>query len=697
MNFPKSMIGNAFRIRFAVMSALLAACSGGESSAPPIPVRLGFLVEPPATASIGVALNPQPAIQLLDGNGAPISENGILVTASLASGGGSLGGTVGVRTDAVGRADFSDLSFAGPAGPRTLRFSAPGLSAVISGQIAVGSGPATNASISAGNSQTTAAGTAVAVAPAVLVTDGSANPVAGVDVTFTVTAGGGSVTGGAAVTNTQGIATVGQWTMGTAIGLNSLSAAVEGVAQPLVFQATATVGPAAHITVIEGDAQTTTIGNAVATQPTVKVTDAFGNVITGFSVAFTIDEGGGTVTGGAPITDANGVAKVGSWRLGLVPGANKLKASRDAVSITFTATATDYQVTSVDAGGAHGCAIGADQITRCWGDNSVGQLGRGVPILRDSVPAPVSGAAVFTQVVSGDAHSCGLAVGGQVWCWGLNTSGELGNGGSPQASLVPVMVTGGAGFTQITASGSHTCGIDAIGSAYCWGAGGSGRLGDGATTSRTTPRSVGGGHFFSQISAGIAHTCGVRKTDGKVLCWGNNGSGRLGDGTTDGSALPIEVVGGTVFTSVSAAGAFTCALDTQKAAWCWGANASGQVGDGTTTAAIPVPTLVTGGKLFTSIGTGTTHACGITADFAAWCWGENSSGRLGDGTGTDRRVPTLVIGGGLYASIDPGDLHTCARTTAGSAICWGNNSVGQLGDGSQTGRGNPAGVKKPAP
>ena len=106
---------------------------------------------------------------------------------------------------------------------------------------------------------------------------------------------------------------------------------------------------------------------------------------------------------------------------------------------------------------------------------------------------------------------------------------------------------------------------------------------------------------------------------------------------------------------------------------------------------------MTGGKLFTSIGTGTTHACGITADFAAWCWGENSSGRLGDGTGTDRRVPTLVIGGGLYASIDPGDLHTCARTTAGSAICWGNNSVGQLGDGSQTGRGNPAGVKKPAP
>ena len=467
-----------------------------------------------------------------------------------------------------------------PVGPRSLRFSAPGLSAIVSTTIAVSSGPATQASISAGNSQTTAAGTAVPVAPAVLVTDGSSNPVAGVDVTFTVTAGGGTVTGGAAVTNAQGIATVGEWKMGTTIGLNSLSAAVEGVVQPLVFQATATVGPAAQITIIEGDGQTTTIGNAVPIQPTVKVTDAFGNVITGFSVAFTIDAGGGTVVGGAPITDANGVAKLGAWRLGLVPGANKLKASRDAVSIIFTATATDYQVTGVDAGSAHGCGIGADNVTRCWGDNSTGQLGRGVPILRDSVPAAVSGAAVFTQVVTGDGHSCGLAVGGLVWCWGLNTSGELGNGGSPQASLVPVMVTGGTVFTQITASGNHTCGLDATGAALCWGNGGSGRIGDGATTSRTTPRLVGGGHRFSQISAGLAHTCAVRKDDGVVLCWGNNGSGRLGDGTTDVSVLPIEVVGGTAFTSVSAGGAFTCALDTQKAAWCWGANASGQVGDG---------------------------------------------------------------------------------------------------------------------
>ena len=243
-------------------------------------------------------------------------------------------------------------------------------------------------------------------------------------------------------------------------------------------------------------------------------------------------------------------------------------------------------------------------------------------------------------------------------------------------------------FTQLSASGSHTCGIDAAGQALCWGNGGSGRLGDGAETNRTTPRLVGGGHHFTQISAGLAHTCGVRQGDGVVLCWGSNGNGRLGDGTASVEILlPTPVVGATRYTAVAAGGAHTCAIDTESAAWCWGANNSGQAGDSTATTTLTIPTEVAGGKLFTSLAAGSAHTCAITPDFAAWCWGRIRRGRLGDGTGVDRRVPTLVIGGGLYASISLGDLHTCAMTTTGSAICWGNNSVGQLGDGTQAGEG----------
>src|SRR5512139_708602 len=173
--------------------ALATACSGGESVSPPAPSRLEILTSPGASAASGVPLAPQPVLQLLDASGAAVAARGVLVTASLASGGGSLEGATGVRTDQDGRAAFTDLAIRGATGPRTLRFSAPGLSAAISGTISLGPGPATVAVVSAGNNQTAAAGTAVAIAPAVRVTDQSDNPVPGVSVSFAVTQGGGSV------------------------------------------------------------------------------------------------------------------------------------------------------------------------------------------------------------------------------------------------------------------------------------------------------------------------------------------------------------------------------------------------------------------------------------------------------------------------------------------------------------------------
>lgn len=695
MTFPKSMIGNSFRFGSLSLLALLAACSSDGGTDTPVPSRLGMSVEPGPSASSGVVLAPQPIVQVLDATGTPVAVNGILVTATLASGGGSLGGTVGVRTASDGRAQFTDLVLTGPVGPRTLRFSATGLSAVISRQIELGAGPATVAVISAGNSQTTPAGTAVPVAPAVKVTDASDNPVAGVRVTFAVTAGGGTVTGPPPLTNAQGIAAVAQWKLGTTIGQNALTATVDGIAAPLVFQATATVGPPAQLTLVEGDGQNATIGTAVATSPAVKITDAFGNVVTGLSITFTIGSGGGTLTGGSPISDANGVARVGTWRLGFVPGVNTVTASRDGVPpVTFTASAVDLSISAIAAGVAHACAIGADNVTRCWGDNSTGQLGNGT-IQPDSIPVTVGGNLVFTQVVAGDGHSCGLTAAGQAWCWGDNTAGELGNG-TTTASHTPTQVAGGLIFTQIAASVAHTCALDGAGAAWCWGNGGNGRLGDGFSTfSRVTPNAVAGGFTFTRISAGAAHTCGVR-TDGVVLCWGNNANGRLGDGTTTQRLLPTPVTmpAGKSFTAVAAGGGFTCALDGQAAAWCWGANASGQVGDGSNTQRT-IPTLVSTAETFTTLAVGTQHACAINSLFKAFCWGENASGRLGDGTTTDRNVPTAVGGTLSYTIVGGGDQHSCARSTSGSAICWGNNLFGQLGDGSQTGRTTPVGVKHP--
>lgn len=676
----------------ALSAVIFAACGGTDGGTDPTPVRLSLVTEPPATASIGVVLSPQPEIQIQDATGAAVGSRGVLVTASIAGGGGSLSGTTEVRTGVDGRAVFTDLALTGGVGNRTLRFSAQGLAAVISRTISAVAGPVSSATIHAGNNQTAPVGSALPVAPAVRVTDGSSNPIADVAVTFAVTAGGGSITGGTAVTNADGVAAVTQWLLGTTIGPNSLSAAVQGIASPVAFTATAVIGPATVITMIEGDNQNTTIGGRVPVAPAVKVSDAFGNVISGLGVTFT-PATGGSVTGNPAITDNNGIARLGSWRVGLTPGEQILNATRaGAATLSFTATATDFPVTLITAGVGHSCGVDTLGAARCWGANAGGQLGNGTAA-GDSMPVTVTNGSGFTQIVAG-SHSCGLAAAGVARCWGTNNAGQLGDG-STSNRAVPVNVTGGFVFSQLSAGFLHTCGIrSSDAAAWCWGAGGNGRLGVGTTSNRTSPTAVLGGHSFTAISAGAGHTCAIRN-DGAAFCWGQNTEGRVGDGTTTDRVEPVAVVTTTLFNAIAAGGGHSCALDTGGLAWCWGANSSGQLGDGTTTARTQ-PVAVQGGRIYTAITTGTAHTCALAADGSAWCWGENSSGgRVGDGTFTDRTVPVAVAGGASYTIIRAGDQHTCARSSTGSAICWGVNTTGQLGDGSLTGVNRPAGVKSP--
>ncbi|HEX9892332.1 MAG TPA: Ig-like domain-containing protein, partial [Gemmatimonadales bacterium] len=585
-------------------------------------MRLSLSTEPPATAAIGVVLSPQPQVQVLDANGSAVTSRGVLVTASIASGGGALAGTTETRTDLNGRAVFTDLALIGPVGSRALRFSAQGLAAAISRAIDAAAGPVTSAVIQAGNNQTAPAGTVVPVAPAVRVTDGSDNPIAGVPVNFTVTGGGGSIMDGSQVTNAQGVATLGQWVLGTSIGPNSLSAAVTGLASPIAFSATAVIGPATEIIRLEGDGQTATIGGAVPIAPTVKVTDGFGNVISGLAVNFVPADGSGSVSGNPAITDASGVARLGSWRLGLAPGFHTLNAtSQGAIPASFTATGVDFPVSLIAAGVSHSCAVDANGAARCWGANAQGQLGNGTSA-GDSLPVFVTNGTGFTQIVAG-THSCGLGPTGVARCWGPGSNGQLGDGTNASRSI-PVFVSGGFSFSQLTAGVLHTCGLrSSDGRAFCWGAGANGRLGVGGTGSRSTPTEVIGGHSYSVISAGVAHTCGVR-TDGVLFCWGQNTEGRLGDNTIIERQEPTPVVSAITFTGVSAGGGHTCALDSSGAAWCWGVNSSGQLGDGTLTSRL-VPAAVLGGRTYSLITTGTAHTCALASDGTVWCWGENSS------------------------------------------------------------------------
>ncbi|HWA58163.1 MAG TPA: hypothetical protein VG692_12960 [Gemmatimonadales bacterium] len=210
---------------------------------------------------------------------------------------------------------------------------------------------ASSIALQAGNNQTTTVNTAVAVGPSVLVRDQFNNPVAGVAVTFTPTAGSGSVVGGNATTDASGIATVTSWTLGTTAGGNTLNATSVGLTgSPVTFTATGTAGAAANLSINGGNNQAAVAGSPVAIAPSALVTDAFGNPVAGTTVTFAVTGGAGQITGATPASNASGVAALGSWTLGLVAGANTLSATAAGLNgspLTFTATGNPGNATTI--------------------------------------------------------------------------------------------------------------------------------------------------------------------------------------------------------------------------------------------------------------------------------------------------------------------------------------------------------------
>ena len=351
------------------------------------------------------------------------------------------------------------------------------------------------------------------------------------------------------------------------------------------------------------------------------------------------------------------------------------------------------------AGGINGCGVTSHGTAYCWGDDVHGQIGDGVTANWRLTPVRVqAGLLYFDELTIGGGHVCGLTSDGVAYCWGNTFFGEGGFGVSGvDVQTSPVPVSGGHRFSQLLASGSHTCGLNVSGTAYCWGVNDNGQLGDGSTTNRDTPVPVAGGLTFRQIDVPGAtvdnHTCAVA-TDGAAWCWGTNFDGELGDGTTGHRSEPVAVLGGLAFEEVSAGGRHTCGLTAGGTAWCWGANGSGALGDGTSQARI-APTAVTGGIAFRSISAGENHTCGLSSDGTAYCWGGNSEGQLGDGTNQARNAPTPVSGGAVFVQLEAGPVHTCGLTDSGTGYCWGRNTRGELGDGSQLPRSAPVALPGP--
>ena len=540
----------------------------------------------------------------------------------------------------------------------------------------------------AGNNQTAGAGAPVSVPPSVLVRDYAGTPVSGVQVTFSVTSGGGSLTGGTAITNGGGIATLGSWTLGPTVGVsNSVTAAASGL-PVATFVATSTVAPAS-IAVVVGDNQVQAQGRSFIAPLKVIVKDATNSPVVGAGVVFATSAG--SINGGSPtltvLTDGSGQASA-TWNASNSPGNQTATATVSGLPpVTFNGRSTSSTT------GFGRCELTTASAAYCWGYNAFGQVGDGTTTDR-AVPTAVLGGLAFTSLAEGSAdHACGLTSGGAAYCWGFNGYGQLGDGSTTNRTA-PVAVSGGLTFTQLAVSVNATCGRTSGGALYCWGSSGYGLYGDGVQgTVHLTPTAVAaGGTTFSSVALGQNHACAVA-TSGTAYCWGLGTFGELGDGSVATRSTPAAVPDGRTYLSLSVGDSHSCGVTNAGLGFCWGYGGAGGIGDGSASTLVPSPSAVAGGLTFTSISaSGSSDTCGRTSTGQVYCWGDNSSGQVGDGTTTSRRVPTIVQGSIVYASVRIRNTTGCGRTAGGQPYCWGYNGFGQVGDGTTTQRPTPVAV-----
>lgn len=335
---------------------------------------------------------------------------------------------------------------------------------------------------------------------------------------------------------------------------------------------------------------------------------------------------------------------------------------------------------SVSAGPEHTCAISAPGNAYCWGRNPSGALGLD-SVTRTMAPGRVAADLQFARVTVGAEHSCATSVAGATYCWGSGSRGQLGTREAiTQLTPVPIGIPQLA-FRGIVAGAYHTCAVTTNAVPYCWGWNADGQIGNNSTIGQMLPVEVHGDLRVSSISAGTYHTCAVNM-DGAVYCWGKNDKGQIGDGTRTNRLGATRVSSGRQFVQVSAGLSHTCAVATDGSAWCWGDGSTGQLGNGSQQDAT-VPVAVAGNVMFKYVSAAAEHTCAISTDGTVYCWGHNNFGRLGiGGLATIFAQPNPVAADTLrFKNVSTGRLHSCAVTESNALYCWGFGGFGQLGDG----------------
>lgn len=329
----------------------------------------------------------------------------------------------------------------------------------------------------------------------------------------------------------------------------------------------------------------------------------------------------------------------------------------------------------------HTCAIDEGDVF-CWGGNEHGQIGDGTTTRRlDPTLVSVPGEAI--EISAMGYQSCALNDAGEIYCWGQNQYGQLGDGTTTSRSEPVRAAPGIDDAVRVSVGGSNVCAVREAGQVVCWGRGNGGGLGNGGNTDSLTPVEVAGVAGSLDIDGSGGHFC-VRDSDDGAACWGWNGYGQLGQpysSDTDIVFSPVSPPGLSGIDEVSAGGRHTCARNATVVA-CWGWNMFEQLGTSGGDTENPV---VVGGlpALPVAIAAGGSHTCAaMDGGDEVYCWGGNGFGQLGLGDSDEHAGPQRVSGfPSTVVELDAGDYHTCARLDTGVLACWGLNHEGQLGTG----------------
>jgi alpha-tubulin suppressor-like RCC1 family protein len=360
----------------------------------------------------------------------------------------------------------------------------------------------------------------------------------------------------------------------------------------------------------------------------------------------------------------------------------------------------------LSGGGSHSLgirevALTCSGVAFSWGSNDVGQLGDNTKTNRSSPVSVVGGISDWCQVSAGFCHSLGLRSNGTVWAWGCNEYGRLGDNTTVNKSS-PVSIVGGFNdWCQVSAGRAHNVGVRSNGTAWSWGFGSNGELGNlpnGSVIPSFFSSPVSAALGFSDwccISTGISHTVGLR-SNGTAWAWGYDGCGRLGDNIFSTNCLgsPVSVVGGiTDWTSLSAGRNHTTGLRSNGRIFSWGVNNVGQLGDNTV-AFKDCPVQLSGETTdWCLISAGGEHSLGLKCNGTLWAWGNGCLGQLGNnlsGSTLCRSSPVSVVGGITnWCQISAGTCHNLAVRCDGTAWSWGNNDLGELGNNTKRSRSSP--------